>query len=43
VDYRSVGDGKMGPVTSQLYQLFQDVLLGKVQKYKHWVTPVYEK
>jgi branched-chain amino acid aminotransferase len=43
VDYRSVGDGKMGPVTSQLYQLFRDVLLGKVQKYKHWVTPVYEK
>jgi branched-chain amino acid aminotransferase len=43
VDYRPVGDGKMGPVTSQLYQLFQDVLLGKVQKYKHWVTPVYEK
>jgi branched-chain amino acid aminotransferase len=43
VDYRPVGDGKMGPVTSQLYQLFRDVLLGKVQKYKHWVTPVYEK
>lgn len=43
VDYRAVGEGKMGPVTSQLYQLFQDVLLGKVQKYKHWVTPVYEK
>jgi len=43
VDYRPVGEGKMGPVTSQLYQLFQDVLLGKVQKYKHWVTPVYEK
>jgi branched-chain amino acid aminotransferase len=43
VDYRPVGEGKMGPVTSQLYQLFQDVLLGKVAKYKHWVTPVYEK
>jgi branched-chain amino acid aminotransferase len=43
VDYRPVGEGKMGPVTSQLYQLFQDILLGKVPKYKHWVTPVYEK
>jgi branched-chain amino acid aminotransferase len=43
VDFRPIGDGKMGPVTSQLYQLYQDVLRGKVSKYFHWLTPVYEK
>lgn len=43
VDHRPVGEGKMGLVTSRLYNLFQDILLGKVPKYKHWLTPVYEK
>ena len=43
VDFRPVGDGKMGPVTSRLYQMFQDILLGNVPKYKHWLTPVYKK
>jgi branched-chain amino acid aminotransferase len=43
VDFRPVGNGKMGPVTSRLYQLYQDILRGKVAKYKHWLTPVYKK
>ena len=43
VDYRPVGDGKMGPFTAHLYSLFQDILHGRVPKYKHWLTPVYEK
>jgi branched-chain amino acid aminotransferase len=43
VDYRLVGNGKMGPVTSRLYQLYQDILRGRVAKYRHWLTPVYEK
>jgi branched-chain amino acid aminotransferase len=43
VDFRPVGDGKMGPVTAKVYQLFQDVLRGKVSKYSHWLTPVYDK
>jgi len=43
VDYRPVGDGKMGPFTAHLYSLFQDILRGRVPKYKHWLTPVYEK
>jgi branched-chain amino acid aminotransferase len=41
VDFRSVGSGKMGPVTQRLYQLYQDILRGKVAKYQHWLTPVY--
>ncbi len=43
VDFRPVGNGKIGPVTSRLYQLYQDILRGKVAKYKHWLTPVYKK
>ncbi len=43
VDFRQVGDGKMGPITTHLYQLFNDLLRGRVPKYHHWLTPVYEK
>ena len=43
VDYRPVGDGNMGPITAQLYSLFQDILRGRVPKYKHWLTSVYDK
>jgi branched-chain amino acid aminotransferase len=43
VDYRPVGNGKMGPITTQLYQMYQDILHGRVSKYLHWLTPVYEK
>ncbi len=42
VDYRPVGDGKMGVITARLYHLFQDILRGRVPKYLHWLTPVYE-
>jgi len=43
VDHRLVADGKMGSVSSRLYYLFQDILHGRVEKYMHWLTPVYEK
>ncbi len=43
VDYRPIGNGKMGPISAQLYRLYQDILRGKVAKYMHWLTPVYEK
>ena len=43
VDFRPVGSGKMGPFTTRLYQLYQDILRGRVAQYKHWLTPVYEK
>ena len=43
VDFRPVGSGKMGPITARLYQLYQDILRGRVAKYQHWLTPVYEK
>lgn len=41
VDHRLVGTGKMGPVTTKLRQLYQDVLRGKIAKYRGWNTGVY--
>ena len=43
VDHRPVGDGKMGPISSHLYHLFQDIIRGRVPKYRHWLTAVYTK
>jgi branched-chain amino acid aminotransferase len=43
VEHRPIGDGKMGPVTRQLRDLFFDVVAGRVPKYRDWLTPVYVK
>ncbi len=43
VDHRPVANGKMGPISDRLYQLFQDILRGRVEKYLRWLTPVYTK
>lgn len=40
VDHRPVGDGKIGPVTAKLRELFNDVVHGKLEKYHHWNVPV---
>jgi branched-chain amino acid aminotransferase len=40
VDRYSVGDGAIGPITTQLEQLFHDVVRGKNPKYAEWLTPV---
>ncbi len=36
VDHRPVGKGEMGPVTSKLRALFEDIVRGKNPKYAHW-------
>jgi len=36
VDYRTIGSGKMGPITTQLRALFDNVVHAGNQKYKHW-------
>ena len=41
VDHRPVGDGAMGPVTSQLRKLYAAIVRGRVPKYRHWNEPVY--
>jgi branched-chain amino acid aminotransferase len=41
VDYRSIGSGKMGPITAQLRKIFNDVVRGEQPKYTHWIKPIY--
>jgi branched-chain amino acid aminotransferase len=41
VDHRKVGDGKMGPVTTRLRELYADVVRGRIQRYCDWNVPVY--
>lgn len=41
VDGRIVSDGKVGPVTKRLVDLYGRVVRGKESKYSRWVTNVY--
>jgi branched-chain amino acid aminotransferase len=42
IDHRPVGTGRIGPITKQLRRMYFDIVRGKVAKYRHWCTPVYE-
>ena len=41
IDHRPIGTGKMGPLVSDLRELFFDIMRGRVAKYRHWNTPVF--
>ena len=41
VDHRPVGEGVMGPITTQLRGLYGDMVRGRLRKYRHWNDPVY--
>src|SRR5207253_3453843 len=41
VDQRPVGDGAVGKIAAALADLYRDVTLGLISKYRSWVTPVY--
>ncbi|HEV2527762.1 MAG TPA: branched-chain amino acid transaminase [Thermomicrobiales bacterium] len=41
VDHYEVGDGGKGPITTQLEQVFHDVLRGREDRWAHWRTPVH--
>jgi branched-chain amino acid aminotransferase len=41
VDHRPIGDGAMGPITSQMRKLYGAIVRGRVPKYRHWNEPVY--
>lgn len=43
IDHYDIGDGKVGQLTSAIQSLYFDVVSGKLEKYRHWLTPVYEK
>jgi len=40
VDGRTIGSGKTGPVTARLQKSFFDVVTGKSETYRDWLTPV---
>lgn len=39
-DHRPIGTGVMGPVTTKLRTMFEDVVRGRVAKYSHWNVAV---
>ena len=41
IDRREIGDGKVGPVTNRLKDLFFEVVRAKVKKYIGWCRAVY--
>ncbi len=41
VDHRPVGDGKPGTLAVRFRHLYLDTVRGKIEKYRHWCTPVY--
>ena len=43
IDHRQVGDGEIGKITTQLQQIYADVIRGENAKYADWCTPVYKK
>jgi branched-chain amino acid aminotransferase len=42
IDHHMVKDGKIGPITSKLQQLYFDATRGHLPTYSNWLTPVYK-
>jgi len=42
VDRMMVGSGEKGSITKNLQELYFNVVRGNVEKYKHWLTPIYK-
>src|SRR5690606_206463 len=40
LDGRLIGSGSRGPITEKLQKQYFDMVLGKLPKYNHWLTPV---
>lgn len=41
VDHRPIGNGEMGPVTTEVRKLFDNVVRGRIRHLLDWVEPVY--
>lgn len=39
LDGRSIGNGDVGPITRQMQNIYFDVVKGRNQAYRHWLTP----
>jgi branched-chain amino acid aminotransferase len=36
IDYRKIGDGRTGPITRKIQEVYHDAIRGKVAKYESW-------
>jgi len=43
VDNHKINGGEVGPITKELQELYFNAVRGKIERYKGWLTPVYEK
>lgn len=43
IDFRTIGNGKMGPITRNIQRVYQDLIHGRVPKYEAWCDYVEEK
>ena len=43
LDQRTIGTGSAGPITKAIQKAFFDVVTGKDEKHRHWLTPVGQK
>jgi branched-chain amino acid aminotransferase len=43
IDFRKIGDGKTGPITRAIQNVYHDLIRGKVAKYEDWCEYVEEK
>lgn len=43
IDFRTIGNGKMGPITRDIQRVYQDLIHGRVPKYEAWCDYVEEK
>lgn len=43
IDRRLIGDGEVGPITSQIQSFYNDIVRGRIPRYKQWLTPCYQK
>lgn len=41
VDKYTIGNGETGNITKELHMAYLDVVRGKVEQFKDWVTPIY--
>ncbi len=41
VDHRPIGGGEMGPLTTKLRQLYDDLVRGRMAAYRDWNAPVF--
>jgi branched-chain amino acid aminotransferase len=41
VDHRAVGDGHVGPISKRVSRTYFDAVRGRLDAFRHWVTPIY--